>query len=301
MRRRTFALLATLLVATAAAADPRDVVDECVRHKPSAAGLAALEAACPGLDGALAALGVRELLVPKSRDELDWRGLRAIAALIEPGLQPASAAPQVSTLTPILKDLGLPGAPPSWWERFKDWLRRVLGPRSESKVPAWLIDWFEKLTLPAAVKLALTVFLLIVIVAAAVVVVARELRASGVGWRAAERRRGLNLPVSRRDLTLADARLAPAGERARMLFRVVLDALVRTQRVNAARNYTHRELRSRVKLKDPLESEQFSRLASAAEAELFAQGEVPAARLEPALAAGTALYASVTAGSEAAS
>jgi len=288
--RRFTALAAFLLLAAPALADSTDAIRECGRHAQHRSGLAALEEACPELGPALDASGLRELLTPKSRDELTLGGLAAALAALDAARAAPARVPDTASLAPVLKDLGVKPGPATWWDRFKAWLRGLLGSPKSSRVPAWLASWLRNLSVPQIVLRVLMIGLLTAIVVAAVVLIVLEGRQLGGRWRPAPSPlRASPLPAAR-PLTLADVESAPPDRRARTLFQVLAQAFARSGRVSAERTRTHRELRRAVAAARPADAERFDRLAAAAEEELFGSGPVPSERLAQALADGGELY-----------
>lgn len=295
MRAALFGFVVLLAVPADASAGPREVVTECTRHAAAdTAGLDALEQACPELADALEALGVRPLLTAASRKTLSHDALERAVELVRER-PAASPGPRVDVLAPILKGLTASTAPTSWWERFKQWLRAHLGRPVDTtfQMPAWLTAWLNGLTLSAAVVAVMLVASMVAVIAGAIAIVVHELRAAGLIHRRQPAAGGTQPgpPAARAAVSLADVEAAPPGERAALLFRLLLAALVDAGRVAAERGRTHRELCAEVSLPDATERARFTRVARAAEAQLFGAAPLPAEQLEPALADGTALYA----------
>lgn len=297
MRAACLALTAAFALASVAAAGPREIIAACVEEAPaSAVGLAALEAACPGLTAALDDLGVAALLPEESRKQLTATTLEDA---VTPGTAiapPDAKLPGTSSLGPILKALVSKDLDKSWWERFKDWLRRHLIGESSSSVPDWLKTWLLKLTPPQRLFEVLFFALAVAVVFSAIAVIVRELRASGM-FRTRARRvaLGSRVPMAASDAvdSLEALEAAPAGLRAALLFQLIVRRLTASGRLRAGRSLTHRELRRQPPFADGADGARFARIASVAEEQLFAASPVAADRLDAALEDGVALYSSL--------
>lgn len=295
------AFLGLLLAASlAATAGPRELIAACAARAPEkAAGLKALEEACPGLGAALDELDVGPLLSEATAASISAVKLADSVALATDAHAAVVTAPRTVSLPTVLDSLAAPSVAPSWWERFKDWLRARFAAqqKQDGAPPGWLAKLFSRLSGHASVFEVLLNVLKLLIVGAAIAIVLNELRAYGVFGRRAQRggrRSGAPVPgLGPRTVTLADVEAAPAARRAALLFDLLVSTLVQHGRITAARIRTHRELSREQAFADPADESRFARLASAAEQQLFAATPVPEDRLGAVLADGTALYASV--------
>ena len=298
MRAARLASVAALALAAGAGAEPREVIDDCARNAPeSAVGLAALEAACPGLGAALGDIGVAALLSEASRKQLT---AATLAAAVNAGTATPSAdakRPGTASLAPILQSLVERNVEPSWWERLKDWLRRHLIGDASSPAPDWLRNWLLNATPSQRILAVIFNALKVLVVCGALAIIVRELRASGL-LRARARPHFPKLRTSSssrsQDLQgLAAVEAAPVGVRAALLFQLILRRLAETGRLRAGRSLTHRELRLRPPFADANDGARFARIATVAEEQLFAGSPVAAERVAAALEDGLALYSTL--------
>lgn len=295
-----FACGLTLLLALGSAlaqGSPRDVVEDCVRRVPAREqGLSKLEQDCPGLRGALQESGIAALIAPGSQTRLRAQSLTELLTPMGAVQSGATRTPDPKALGPILSGLAQPAERQSWWSRIRAWLQRWLAGGASEKSPAWLSGWLAKLR-SGQLLLILTFVLLALVVISAGVVIYRELRAAGVFSRGHR-----ETPVSgdahwavAPGLTLAQVRATPAGQRATLMFRLLVQRLVAAGRLPDDRSLTHRELTRQVALDDERQREEWRRLSALAERQVFAPGSVATASVEPALIAGEALYESIVA------
>lgn len=280
------------LYATLAAAGPQGELAKCLHELPSETmGLAALEAACPDLRATLTSRDARALVAAQPEETLTGPAVGRMLPLLEP--RAAGKAPDPSTVSLALAGLSTSIKTSGWWESFKAWLRQLLA-RDDSAAEGWLSRWLAKLSLLGVLAPVLLVALLALVVALAAWLVVRELRAAGFLGRSAargERRvwREPGLP-SRAARSVAEMLAAPLADRPRLLLGLVIAALAAAGRLRGERSLTHGELAARVVLEDEAARGSFARLASLTEQQVYGAGEVPAAQIEPVLAAGIVLY-----------
>lgn len=290
LRAPAFALLlAPLAAAAAAPADnPREaarllVADCAATAVPARTGLAQLEADCPGLDAALARLGLKDSLAEGVADHLD---AHALGTLLKATRAPAQRGPDPREVDAVLAQLQDKPQQLSWWQRFRGWLQRLLTPREGGGSP-WFASWLERMTLGKLVREILVWTVMGLIVVAAVIVLAREVRASGLRWPGL-RRDGSRPPPSgdlhvAGDAAVADWRQLELAQRPAALFRHVAAQLAAAGKLPSPRGYTHRELRQRARLDAPAERVAWQALARAAERQIYAPQRLPEAESQQAV------------------
>jgi hypothetical protein len=274
------------------AGSPQDILGACVARLADDARADVLKR-CPQVPAALRSLGFIELLSRDWQQRLNRSSLQDLLDLSRRYRGPQlSAPPSQATLPPILQDLRRDQAPHSWWQSFKERLRRWLQLPSASGAP-WLVQLLSAMP-PAAVRVMLYVTTVAVVVMA-LWMVWRELLAAGV----LDRRRGTGqpgAPVSNgvvaptAELALVDVDTAPPGQRAAVLLRLLLQAMRRAGRVHAERGLSCRELSERASFDNSGQRQRFASVARWAERERYAED---AGQIEPAsvLAQGRELYA----------
>ena len=273
-----------------------EVIDECGSSAPEGSiGLTALEEKCPGLTRALEQSGYLALLSTASRDGLNAYDLTDLLQLDYLYEEAAPRDVEVGTLGPILESLNAqqPERPLTWFERFKRWLRSMLERRRDSSED-WLSRWLDNVDIPSAVGRAILLASIALIIGLTILVIVNELRAAGVF----RRRRG----TQDADMTAASATTAagedsadldslPVDRKAQVLLRMLVRTLVQSGRLRTERSLTHRELCARAAFDDAQQRESFRRVAALAERTVYGDCEVPAAEVEPVVAAARALDA----------
>jgi hypothetical protein len=285
----TLLLVPAVTIAAAPADNLRDaaralVADCAVSAVPARTGLAELEADCPGLGAALARLGLKDSLADGVADHMDAYGLGALLAATR---TPAQRGPDPAAVDAVLAQLEGKPEQLSWWQRFRNWLKRLMTPPEGGGSP-WFANWLERLTLGKLVRDIVVWTVMGLVVVAAVVVLVREVRASG-----------LRLPGARRDgvppKQATDALAAMDGsvgewrhlelaQRPAALFRHIAAQLAAAGRLPPPRGYTHRELRQRARLDAPAERAAWQALARAAERQIYAPQRLPETESQQAVA-----------------
>jgi hypothetical protein len=261
--------LAWVLQSGCCAAAPLDMLKICATESKDIVGIAALEAACPGLGAALTSLGLDREFDPGWREKLTARNLADAAYLAQSHVASGStSALDVSTVPNILAGLEV-AAPPetvSLWRQFGAWLDGWF--HRHGTAFSSLNRWLAYVAKSVGLLNAIVYLLIAAIVVAAGWVIYSELRAAGLFG--AERRRmasqsthvrgtseGAGVPVTEA-ISLA-ASVA-------MLLRQLVDALARTGRLGANRGLTYRELVERSAFDNRLQQGVFADVAGAAEA-----------------------------------
>jgi hypothetical protein len=272
-----------------------------VPHAPRApAGVDALRAACPDLEQTIIESGLLGELPEHWQDKLDRRGIADLSALMRRyASPPLRAEPGAPALQEIVRGMNQPQPRASWWQDFKQWLRRVLLPPMNSN-PAWLSGWLSRVSLSPRLLRSLLYAMLGAVTVMAWWLVRRELRAAGVGAAAARRAAALwprsPLPAADESLSLDDVERAPLRERAALLLRLLVRALSQSGRLKNERGLTHRELGVRSGFDDPEQRSRFVRLSLLAERLLYgpaaaAGGAEAQPQIDRALSDGRQLYA----------
>ncbi len=275
---------------------PIEVIEECSSSAAEdSIGLTALEEECPGLTRALEQSGYLALLSTASRDGLNAYDLSDLLQLDYRYEEAAPRDVEVGTLAPILDSLSAqqPERPLTWFERFKRWLRSMLERRRDSS-DDWLSRWLDNVDIPSAVGRAILFASIALIIGLTILVIVNELRAAGVFRK---RRGTLDADVIAGGTAAAagddsaDLDALPVDRKAQVLLRMLVRTLVQSGRLRTERSLTHRELCARAAFDDAQQRESFRRVAALAERTVYGVGDVPAAEVEPVVAAARALDA----------
>ena len=277
---------------------PLDLIDSCSDSADQGTtGLTALEAQCPGLTSALEQSGYLPLLSTSLRDELDVYDLGDLLVVDDwyAKQDPAGRAPDVGTLGPILDALNAqkPEPPLTWFERFKRWLRTFAERQQQDDSESWFTRWLDSAQLSEKVATTILFIALAVILALTILVIVNELRAAGVLRKRLADETGSTASSSaapEEDEAL-DLDSLPADRKASMLLRMLVTTLVESGRLRTERSLTHRELSARATFDDAAQRESFQRVAAFAERTVYGSREVPAAEVEPIVAAARTLDA----------
>lgn len=260
--------LAATLQLAAAAASPVDTLRDCAHHAGAASpGPAARDQECAGP----ASLAARYAGNPLSAG-IDVAPVRAIVAALD-------------------QERAVPG---SWWDAIWAWLRTLA---DKTGALTWLDRLLGRVAPSAGILTGVLYALLIAVLGAALAFVAAEARAAGVFRRRDRARAPPRVPaaaapsVDGNESTLEAAR---AAERPALLLRLLIEALRSQGRLQAHRQFTHRELIRRATLSDA-ERRRFARVAAVAEAFLYGPPPGPVDAIEPAIVEGRALLAELAA------
>lgn len=261
--------------------------------------MAALEQECPGLEQALIDLGLEPFIADWQWDSIGVQGLTTLRSVEQRYSEPPAerAAVPVDSLQSILDELKQPPRvepPLTWFERFKRWLRDLLG-QQESAADSWLSRWFEEHTLSETARNILFYGPMILVVLLAIAVIVNEVRVARKGRRKKDRTQassaaGTPGAALARSLDL-DA--AARSERPSILLQMLVATLVKTGRLQAERSLTHRELTTRATFDDSSQRESFRRVAQLAERIVYGGDEAPA-ELDDVVQAGRALHTQLT-------
>lgn len=269
------------------------VLNHCVAQIGDDASADVLQR-CPDVPAALRALGYDPLLGSGWERRLSGISLRDLRDLTRRYQSPAlSSAPSLAGLPQVLQAMQRESTPHSWWQSFKERLRRWFLLPSLGDAP-WLAQLLSRV--PPLVARLLLYGTTVVVIAVALWTLWRELLASGVlerRLRAASA--GTQLDhlaggAGSAELGPADVEAALPGQRAAVLLQLLLQVLHRAGRVRAERALSCRELIEQVNFDSPEQRQRFAAVARWAERERYATENVQS---EPpgVLAQGRTLYA----------
>jgi hypothetical protein len=261
------------------AAAPLDLVRKCADSaRPTLSGVKALEAVCPGLQGALDRTGFDKILIEGWQEKINARALAELGGLAERYSGSSWAAPGTASLPKALESLQ-EQAPKisSWWQSFKTWLKNWLS-RSDSALASWLnrlLDrWSAQTDVSVTFLKIVTYCLTALVVIAAVVIVIREIRALRVGRRAG------NVPWAKSSNLIAresdfNPQLVPesASDPLAVLLRALVKKLLQLGRLRADRSLTHRELVVRSVFESEEQRAAFAAVAHGAESNFYGPRE----------------------------
>jgi hypothetical protein len=306
MRVNRAALLALLglTVGSPLAADPladRILIANCAERVDAAvSGIEALGTACAGLEAAMGRLGFDALLPADWRTRLSPRALADLAALAERYDGPAPALrPDAASLQAIARALQPPPGPPSWWERIKAWIRHWLE-SADRNPPAWLRYLPHWRIGGGLAKLVVYGMVTVLLVTVAVIVFV-ELRAAGVVGKRARRRsaaRDVSVETRSKDeraLGIEELDAVPPHERPVRLLRLLVEALMRSRRLDHDRDLTCRELIAQARFDDERQRNAFSHIALLAERVLYGPERAPVRITDEMVSGARALHAQLLA------
>lgn len=295
MRRAFPWLLALFGLCTLAEAGPRELVSDCaVRAPVGVDGIDALEPICPGLTQALAELSGGAPLAAASLKRLNGGSLNDFLQLTAISSTQSATAPDPAAVGGILRGFSVaPTHQVSWWDRFKAWCLRWLVPANRKSPSLWMPEWLQKLIPSAATAEVVFYTLLGLIVLGVIYLVRNELRAAGLFQRAKATRSDLGPSFTgavSTALSLEQVLKFPLAQRPALLFRLLASELARQGRLDRSASLTHREVAARARLEDARERARLVELSHLAELQLYGGAPIDAARSEPVLAEGQALY-----------
>jgi len=227
-----------------------------------------LEELCPDLYAALAASELAPFLPPDWAELVSPAKLRGMRELLAPPVAPAGRRPDPGIVASVLADIQTLQLEreKTLWQRFTDWLKRILERKSASADSRWLDDWLREHAPSERVVRGIFTGLVILLVAGLLWVIYVELRAAGLLGRrragSAEQSVSGAASAPRRMPTLADA---SESELPAVLIALLLEQLRRLGQVQDRRSMTHRELVRAARFDSEREGETFRALVAAAE------------------------------------
>jgi hypothetical protein len=255
------------------AAAPLDDVSRCAdTASPTLLGMKALEAACPGLQDALASSGFDKILIDGWQQKINARGLADMNALAQQYLRTQWRAPDTASLPKALESLQAQ-APKisSWWQSLKTWLKNWLS-RSDSSLANWLNRllnrWSAQTDVSVTLLKILAYCLAALVVIAAMVIVVREIRAVRVGQRAL-RAQAKSSTANPLETNVELELLAGSADPLAVLLRALVKRLLQLGRLRADRSLTHRELVMRSTFDSEEQHAAFAAVAHCAESNFY--------------------------------
>jgi hypothetical protein len=278
----------------------RQVLDECVESvADDVIGMVALEEQCPGLEQALVDLGLDPFIPEWQWDTIGVYGLITLRSVADRYSEPPSERTvQANSLQSILDELKQPvqaEQPLTWFERFKRWLRNLMG-QQDSATDSWLSRWFEEHNLSETAQNILFYGALTVVLVLAAAVIVNEVRVARKGRRKKDRVGASGAAGAAGDALAArslDLEAASRSERPSILLQMLVATLVKSGRLQAERSLTHRELIGRARFDDSSQRESFGRVAQLAERIVYGGDEAPA-ELDEVVQAGRALHSQLS-------
>lgn len=298
-------LLAVVLVPSAQARDALQALDDCIAKLDTEldVGYTRIAERCPDLAPALTQ-SPWALWLPagwnRPDNQLSARGLSELRVLLaREGAATASrrAAPRPERVGAVLASVTRDEeASVSWWQRFKDWLRRLFAARAATH-DHWLAHWFEQIRLATSTAQLIVWSALALVVALAAAIVINELRIAGLlggrAGRARARRAGQQAPG--RDLSLEQIERAESERQPGLLLELIALRLAAQDRLPPARALTARELARRARLPDESGRTHLAELVGVCERLRFSGARVGATSLAAALRSGRTLLAALDA------
>ncbi len=278
VRVRIAATLAGTLAWVCLAAAPLDVLRDCAaKLPPERVGIKSIAADCPQLEGALADLGLDQMLYDGWRARLNRDALKDLANLADGygGSRPKNA-PDIAALPGILDSMAREQTPTpkSWWDAFKAWLRSWLGRHADSL--SWLDRWFEHLGESLTLTKVISYSLVTLVLLAAIAVIVNEFKVAGRARRGADDPTGAD-PAAQGAQPMApvDSVADNLADKLAALLRRLVDRLMQTRRLDSERSLTHRELVARSVFDSDAQRAAFARVARTAESLLYGSHHGP--------------------------
>ncbi len=292
-------VIAVLALPCAQAREAAQAIDDCLARLDPAAdiGYARVAARCPDLPSALAQSPVAAWLPAdwnRPDNQLSAAGLAELRILLtQPPRRAQRPPPRADAVGALLATLvQSERTNSSWWDRGRQWLRRMLAAARAAPDESWLQRVLVRvLTSNAADTIAWTSLGLVVALAAGIVV--NELRLAGIigpgegGWQRRRSERAATEPAA-----LEQVASATPAEQPRMLLEFIARRLAEQQRLPQPQALTTRELTQRARLPDGQRAS-LAELASVCERVRFSGCAVPEASLAAAVARGKGLLAAL--------
>ena len=297
-------LLAAALVPCAQARAALEAIDDCVARLDTEldVGYARIAARCPDLTAALGASSFAPWLPAdwkRPDNQLSAAGLSELRAqLVREGGRGDNRrpAPRSERVASVLASVTHGDAASiGWWQRFKDWLRRILTTRAQTD-SGWLRRWLAGIELSTSTTQLITWTAVAVVVALAAGIVINELRIAGVlrsrttrsQPRAGDSHHG-GAAAALEDIERASPEQQPA-----LLLELIAARLAALQRLPPARALTGRELEREARLPEESGRSRLVELVAVCERVRFSGEPVSAVNLAAAVRGGRALLATLT-------
>jgi len=293
-------LLAAVLLPCAQARDALEAIDDCVAKLDTEldVGYARIAARCPDLTAALGESSFAPWLPAdwkRPDNQLSAAGLSELRAQLAresrrgDDRRPAPRTERVATVLATLThgDAGHIG----WWQRFKDWLRRILTARAQTD-SGWLRRWLAGIELSRATTQLMTWTAFAVVVALATGIVLNELRIAGVLRRRRAQSHARGAAVSggaAAAAALEEIERAAPEQQPALLLELIAARLAALQRLPPARALTGRELERQARLPEESGRARLAELVTVCERVRFSGAAVSSASLAAAVRGGRAL------------
>ena len=298
-------LLAAALVPCAQARAALEAIDDCLARLDTEldVGYARIAARCPDLTAALGASSFAPWLPAdwkRPDNQLSAAGLSELRAqLVREGGRGDNRrpAPRSERVASVLASVTHGDAASiGWWQRFKDWLRRILTTRAPTD-SGWLRRWLAGIELSRSATRLITWASFAIVVALAAGIVINELRIAGVlRSRATRSQPGFgDFPGRGRAATLEELERAAPEQQPALLLEQIAVRLAALQRLPPARALTVRELEREARLPEESGRARLAELVAVCERVRFSGEPVSAASLAAALHGGRVLLAALAA------
>ena len=303
----TRALLALLLAAAlppcAQARDALEAIDDCVARLDTEldVGYARIAARCPDLTAALAESSFAPWLPgdwKRPDNQLSAAGLSELRAQLvreSGGGDNRRPAPRSERVASVLASVTHGDAASiGWWQRFKDWLRRILTTRAQTD-SGWLRRWLAGIELSRSATRLITWASFAIVVALAAGIVTNELRIAGVlrGRRARSQARSADVSRGGSAAALEEIERAAPEQQPALLLELITARLAALRRLPPARALTARELERQARLPEESGRARLAELVTVCERVRFSGAAVSSASLTAAVRGGRALLAAL--------
>ena len=303
----TRALLALLLAAAlppcAQARDALEAIDDCVARLDTEldVGYARIAARCPDLTAALGASSFAPWLPAdwkRPDNQLSAAGLSELRAQLvreSGGGDNRRPAPRSERVASVLASVTHGDAASiGWWQRFKDWLRRILTTRAQTD-SGWLRRWLAGIELSRSATRLITWASFAIVVALAAGIVITELRIAGVlrGRRARSQARSADVSRGGSAAALEEIERAAPEQQPALLLELITARLAALRRLPPARALTARELERQARLPEESGRARLAELVTVCERVRFSGAAVSSASLTAAVRGGRALLAAL--------
>jgi hypothetical protein len=229
-------------------------------------------------------------LTPDWADWVPEEKLERLRSLFAAEDGPAGRRPDPAAVPAIVEKTQAATAAPkrSLWQRFKDWVRSLIGERKGGAESSWFSAWLDEHLPGERFVEALLYLVLAAVVVATGWIVYTELRAAGLldRWRGRRRAAPAAQPVVPAAPSLAGASEAEAPS---ILLTLLVGELRRLGRVQDRLSMTHRELGRAARFDAPADGETFERVLGAAERVRYASLPPAPGALRPVIEAGRSL------------
>ena len=292
-------LLAAALVPCAQARAALEAIDDCLARLDTEldVGYARIAARCPDLTAALGASSFAPWLPAdwkRPDNQLSAAGLSELRAQLvreSGGGDNRRPAPRSERVASVLASVTHGDAASiGWWQRFKDWLRRILTTRAQTD-SGWLRRWLAGIELSRSATRLITWASFAIVVALAAGIVTNELRIAGVlrGRRARSQARSADVSRGGSAAALEEIERAAPEQQPALLLELITARLAALRRLPPARALTARELERQARLPEESGRARLAELVTVCERVRFSGAAVSSASLTAAVRGGRAL------------